>query len=94
MKLTKKIEAEIHEACDAFWGTYLSGDLKAMASLLADEYVLIGTSEGEVFHDKKSAMKYIKATINQLVGVFSRKNVERDIRLMGDVVVVREFFDA
>ncbi|HEY5917633.1 MAG TPA: nuclear transport factor 2 family protein, partial [Chryseolinea sp.] len=76
MKLTKKIEAEIRSVYQAYWESYLCGDLKTMGGFLSDDFILIGTSDGEVFNTKKSAMKYVKATIDQVAGVLSKKNIE------------------
>jgi signal transduction histidine kinase/ketosteroid isomerase-like protein len=94
MKLTKKIEAEIRKVYQAYWDSYLCGDLKTMAGFLSDDFTLIGTSDGEVFNNKKSAMKYVKATIHQVAGVLSKKNIEIKITQADDTILVNEFSDA
>ena len=94
MKVTKKVEAEIRGVYGAFWDSYLSGDVKTMGSFLSDDFTLIGTSDGEVFNNKKSAIKYLKATIHQIAGVLSRKNIEIKVTQVNDTVLVNEFSDA
>ncbi|HEX6892664.1 MAG TPA: nuclear transport factor 2 family protein, partial [Chryseolinea sp.] len=94
MTLTKEVEAEIREVYGAFWESYLRGDVKTMGSFLSDDFTLIGTSDGEVFNNKKSAMKYLKATIDQVAGILSKKNIEIKIAKVDDTILVTEFFDA
>jgi ketosteroid isomerase-like protein len=94
MKLTKKIEAEIRSVYQAYWDSYLAGDLKTMGGFLSDDFMLIGTSDGELFNNKKSALKYLKATIDQVAGILSKKNIEIKIARVDDSILVTEFFDA
>ena len=66
MKLTKKLEAEILEVYKTYWDAFLKGDIRSIASLVDDNCHVIGSSVGEVFNDKRSLLKYLKATIGQI----------------------------
>jgi hypothetical protein len=57
MKLTKKLEAEIMNVYEAFWGGLLNVDIDIYAATLDTAYRLIGTTDGEVFFNKKEAIK-------------------------------------
>jgi ketosteroid isomerase-like protein len=93
MKLTKKIEAEILKVYEEYWRSYLAGDLRTLSGFLTDDFKLIGTTESEVFHNKKTAMKYLKATIHQIAGVLTRKNSSIKLAVIGESIVVDEQFD-
>ena len=52
MKLTKKSEAAVLQAYNAYWDSYLKGDMETFASLLDDHCYIIGSTEFDVFTDK------------------------------------------
>ena len=56
MKLTTKTETEILQVHNAYWESYIKGDVEAMHPLLAEEYTQVGSAEGEVFSNKKDAV--------------------------------------
>ena len=58
MKPTKKLEKEVMIAYNAYWDSYLKGDIKTMASFMDDDIKVIGSTETEVFYNKKTAMKF------------------------------------
>ena len=68
---TRKAAEEVYEA---FWDSYLIGDMKTMASFLADDFKVIGSTEGEIFYNKKETMKYYEATADQIAGKTELRN--------------------
>jgi hypothetical protein len=80
MKLTKKLEAEILTAYNDVWDAYLRGDMKTFASILDENCYIIGSAAGEVFKNKKAAVKYYKSTSGQITGKAEFRN--RKIKVM------------
>ena len=80
MKLTKKLQAEILKAYNIIWDAYLKGDMKTFASMLDEDCYIIGSAAGEVFSNKKSAVKYYKSTAEQITGKAEFRN--RKIKVM------------
>src|SRR5436190_14421998 len=68
MKLTKKVEAEILKAYHEVWDAYLRGDMQSFASFLDENCYIIGSAAGEVFKNKKAAVKYYRSTAEQITG--------------------------
>ena len=93
MKLTKKLQAEILKVYHAYWGAYLKGDIKAMASFLDDNYKVIGSSEGEVFFNKKEAIKYFKATASQVAGKVEMRNRDIKMETIDELILITEQMD-
>src|SRR6185436_3197007 len=80
MKLTKKLEAEILKAYHEVWDANLRGDMKTFASMLDEDCYIIGSAAGEVFSNKKSAVKYYRSTAGQITGKAEFRN--RKIKVM------------
>src|SRR6188474_515491 len=80
MKLTQKLEAEILKTYSEVWNAYLSGDMRTFASMLDDSCYIIGSAAGEVFSNKKAAVKYYKSTSDQITGKAEFRN--RKIKVM------------
>src|SRR6186713_52042 len=80
MKLTKKLEAEILRAYNNIWDAYLRGDMRTFASILDENCYIIGSAAGEVFNNKKAAVKYYKSTAEQITGKAEFRN--RKIKMM------------
>ena len=80
MKLTKKLEAEILKTYSEVWNAYLSGDMRTFASILDESCYIIGSAAGEIFSNKKAAVKYYKATAEQIAGKAEFRN--RKIKVM------------
>ena len=93
MKLNKKLEAEILKVYNAYWDSYFNGDMQAFASLLHENVQLIGSSENEVFNNKRSAMKFYKATAGQVAGKAGVRNRKITMQLVGNSVLVIEQSD-
>jgi signal transduction histidine kinase/ketosteroid isomerase-like protein len=90
---SKKLRTEILTVYQAFWNAYLSGNVKQFASLLTDDYEMIGTTEEEIFHGKAKAVKYMKATVSQIKGIVTAKNNDVQLIRVGEMVMVNETFD-
>ena len=80
MKLTNKLEAEILKVYNTVWVAYLKGDMRTFASLLDENCYIIGSAAGEVFSNKRSAVKYYTTTSGQITGKVKFRN--RNIRLV------------
>ncbi|HMK19098.1 MAG TPA: ATP-binding protein [Chitinophagaceae bacterium] len=80
MKLTKKLEAEILKVYYEVWDAYLRGDMRTFASILDENCYIIGSAAGEIFSNKKAAVKYYKATAAQITGKAEFRN--RKIKMM------------
>ena len=80
MKLTKKLEAEILKTYNDVWDAYLRGDMRTFASILDENCYIIGSAAGEIFNNKKAAVKYYKSTAEQITGKAEFRN--RKINVM------------
>ncbi len=74
MKLTKQQQTEAMQVYEAYWDSYLKGDVKTLASLLDDDYNQIGSVENEVFFNKRDAVKFVQETIDQVAGKVEMRN--------------------
>ena len=93
MKLTKKLEKEILSVYHCYWDAYLGGDMKTFASLLGDDCHIIGSTEFDVFNNKKDTVKYYKATAEQITGKADIRNRKITMLLYDKNVMVEEFSD-
>ena len=93
MKLTKKLEAEILKIHNAYWHSYLEGDVEAIHPLLADEYTQVGSAEGEVFSNKKDAVQFLYDTINQVAGKVEMRNKKTTLEKLENAILIHEFCD-
>ena len=65
MKLTKQIDAEILKLYLRYWDAYFRGDMKTFAFMLDDNCHIIGSTEFDVFNNKKKAVKYYQAAFTK-----------------------------
>ena len=93
MKLTKKLEAEILKVYKAYWDSYITGDSKTMASIIDDDYNQIGSADVEVFFNKKTALKFINDTIDQVAGKAEMRNRVIKIEPLEELILINDFFD-
>ncbi len=64
-------------------------------SLFLDEdYRLIGTTEQEFFYGKAAAVRFLKATADQLAGNLERRNSRHKIEIIDNLVFITDQFDA
>ncbi len=93
MKLTKKLEKEILEVYNEYWDSYLKGDMKTFASILDNNCHIIGSTEFDIFKDKKSAVKFYSATAEQISGKAAFRNRKISVLPYDDNVMVQELSD-
>jgi signal transduction histidine kinase len=94
MKLSKKLQAAILDVYEAFWGSLFHVDIEVYNEVLDDQYRLIGTTDKEVFFNKKDAASFLKATGEQLAGNIERRNSDIKIETVGNLILITEQFDA
>jgi ketosteroid isomerase-like protein len=93
MKLTKKLEKEVMQEYNAYWSGYMSGDMKAFAAFLDDDVKVIGSTEGEVFFNKKEALSFYQPTADQIAGKAELRNRIIKAEPAGDLVLITEQSD-
>jgi len=93
MKLTKKLEAEILKVYNTYWESYLKGEVKTMAFLLADEYMQVGSAESEVFFNKRDAVKFLHDTIDQVAGKLQMRKRNIKLEQQNSLILVHELCD-
>ena len=93
MKLTKKLETEILKVYYAYWDAYLKGDMKTFASFLDDNVTVYGTAAGEVFTNKKEAVKFYTMTADQMTGKADFRKRRIKMKTAGNTIVVNEECD-
>ncbi|MBK6773278.1 MAG: nuclear transport factor 2 family protein [Ignavibacteria bacterium] len=76
MKFSKKQEKEVLKVYEAFFHSYLNGDVKNYASYLDDDFHFVGTVAEEEFLNKKDAVKFFEKTADQFSGKLELRNRE------------------
>jgi hypothetical protein len=94
MKLTKQLKAEIADVYEAFWGALFYADIDMYSLFLDEDYRLIGTTEQEFFFSKTEAVRFLKATADQLAGNLERRNSRHRIEIIENLVLITDQFDA
>jgi hypothetical protein len=94
MKLTKQLRSEIQDVYDAFMGSLFNVDIEIYSLLLDDNYRLIGTTDKEVFFNKKDAIRFLKETADQLGGNIERRKSKIKIEVIDNLVLITEQFHA
>lgn len=93
MKLTKKLEAEILTIYSSYWNAYLKGDMKTFASCLDESIIVYGTAVGEIFVNKKEAVKFYTNTADQMTGKAEFRNRTFKLKAIGETIVIFEKSD-
>jgi len=93
MKLSKQQEKKVMLVYNAYWDNYLKGDVEAMRLLLADAYTQVGSAEGEVFSNKKDAVKFLYDTIDQVAGKLEMRNRSTKLDYQDSIVLIHELCD-
>lgn len=80
---------------DAWWHSYLTGDVKTYDSLLDDEYRFVGSTNGEEFLNRKDTTKFFELTADQLAGKAELRNLTRTIeKLDSGHILITDLADA
>ena len=93
MRLTKKLEAEVLALYKDYWDAYLKGDLKTFASYLDENIVVYGTAVGEIFTNKKDAVKFYTETADQMTGKADFRNRTFKLKANRETIVIFEQSD-
>jgi len=93
MQITKKLEQEILEVYNGFLDSYARGDWKKMVVLFDDNVKLIGSSEGEVYKNKKQAAKYYRDTAGEVAGKIEQRNRHITVSPVAPHILVEEICD-
>jgi signal transduction histidine kinase len=94
MKLTKQLEAAILDVYEAYWGSLFNVDMETYAAVLDKDFKLIGTTEAEVFFKKIEAIRFLKATADQLAGNIELRNREIKVEPVDELMLITEQSDA
>ena len=93
MTLTKQQEAAVMQAYDAYWDSYIKGDVNKLAALLDEDYSQIGSVETEVFFNKKDAVNFVVTTIDQVAGKVEMRNRITRLEPGDDFILITELCD-
>ena len=93
MKRTNEQEAEVLNAYHAYWNSYLSGDMETFALVLDENCHIIGSTEFDVFDNKKSAVDFYSATAEQIADKADFRNRKIKVLPYADSVMVHETCD-
>ncbi len=93
IKLSKEQEKELMLAYNAYWDSYITGDVETMILLLDDDYNQIGSAETEVFFNKKDAVKFLYETIDQVAGKSEIRNRIIKIEPLEGFILINDLFD-
>ncbi len=93
MENTKSQSHEAMAVYEAYWDTYLKGDLETWASLVDDDFRVIGSTDGEIFHNKKETLSFYEATAEQVVGKVEIRNSIKKMKAFDELVLITEVGD-
>jgi len=93
MKIPRKPEKEVRAVYEAYWDSYFNGDMKTMASFIDDDFKVIGSTDGEVFFNKKETMKFYEDTTDQITGKVELRNRNIEEKLVDGLVLFTEMSD-
>src|ERR1700741_1392903 len=93
MKLTKRLEKEILRVNTTYWDSYMKGDWKKTASFLDDNITMIGSTENEVYYNKKQAARFLKGTAPEIAGNIQMRNRHVKIIPVDPHIMVNDHFD-
>ena len=88
MKLTAQDEKELQIVYDAWWHSYLNGDVTTYKSYLDDDYRFIGSTNNEDYLNKKDTTKFFEDTAEPLAGKAELRNLQRTINVIDRHVVL------
>ena len=94
MKLDKQLENEVRQVYETYWKSLLGVDLKTYSSVLDNNFRLIGTTEAEVFFNKKEAIKFLEATADQVAGNIELRNRIVKTEPVDGLILITEQADA
>lgn len=78
---------------ETYWDSYRNGDLETFASTLDDNYEMIGTSEGEVAHNKAEGIAFFKSQMQEMAGKADMRNRQILAKPMNGMLLINENCD-
>ena len=94
MKLSKVQEKEVMPVYQAWWKSYLTGDIKTYDYFLDNEYHFVGSTEAEAFLNRKDTTKFFEATADQLAGKSELRNSILNAEYFDGLIFITELADA
>ncbi|MFC0775384.1 ATP-binding protein [Terrimonas alba] len=93
MKLTKEIEKEVRQVYLEYWDCYKNGNWKKIASFLDNNIKMIGSTEAEVYNNKKEVIKFFKDTSAEVAGKIEFRNRKIEIIPADRHAMINEHLD-
>jgi signal transduction histidine kinase len=93
MKITTALKDELAQWLDAYWTTYLKGDIATWATFIRDDYRNIGGTKEEIWNCKQEIIDYTNSIMDQMIGTVDIRNREIDVIPYGEYMMVHEFTD-
>jgi signal transduction histidine kinase len=93
MKVTPALKKELAQWLEAYWTTYLKGDIETWATFLRDDYRNIGGTKEEIWNSKQEIIDYTNSIMNQMLGTVEIRNREVELIPYGEYMMVHEFTD-
>ena len=91
--MTKQQKEEVVKAYNMYWGSYIAGDITAMASFLHEDVHVFGSTLHEAFTNKPSAVAYYQATAAQISNKVEFKNRKIELQPIDKNIMVIEQSD-
>ena len=92
MEISKQ-QNDARQVHELYWKSYITGDINTLASLLDEHYTQVGSVEGEVFHNKKDAVRFIEETIDQINGKVDMRNRITTLDKINNLILISERCD-
>ncbi|TDQ17032.1 phospho-acceptor domain-containing protein [Algoriphagus boseongensis] len=93
MKLSPSEEQEILQLMEDYWNSYFEGNLEKWASYIPDHYRNIGTTQEEIWENKKQIVDYTRRIFDQMVGMADFRNKTAQVITYDPHVMVHEIGD-
>ena len=93
MQLSKETETDVLGVYRAYWNAYLNGDMETFASYMDDQVTIYGTAVGEIFFNKKDAVKFYSDTAHEMTGKTEFRNRQINLQPVGNAVAIYEQSD-
>jgi signal transduction histidine kinase len=88
--MKSKQENEVLKVYELYWDSYLKGDMEIFASIIDDEFEMIGTSENEYAHNKTEGIAFYTAQLHEVVGKTEMRNRNISIKGLNKMYLINE----
>ena len=93
MTIDKQINNDAEAVYYNYWENYLSGDINTMASFIDDDFKVIGSTDTELFSNKKEVLKFYSDTADQIAGKVMMRNRDVKQTSFGNLIFFSEISD-